>query len=122
MPPAIHEILAHGAQIILNCAAESQNKYRHDRLHYAQKTSRIDNLTDIFKCVLVSLDIIISTINLSNRINTRKRKFFPSEVADLLIINNIDDLDIEMKNDLDQSVASEECNFELESGISFGLF
>lgn len=85
MPSAVHKTLAHGAQVILNSslpvgvlgedAAESRNKYyRNDRLFHARKTSRIDNMADMFKRALVSSGIIISSISLQKRVKTRKRK------------------------------------------------
>jgi len=130
MPSAVHKTLAHGAQIILNSllpvgvfgedAAESRNKYyRNDRLYHARKTSRVDNLTDMFKRALASSDIIISSISLQKRINTRKRKHFPPEVIDFLVINDTN-FDINLKDDdiLDVTSESEdedECNFELEN-------
>lgn len=65
----------------------------------------------MFKRALASSDIIISSISLQKRINTRKRKYFPPEVIDLLVINDTD-FDINLKDDILDvtSETEDECN------------
>lgn len=95
MPPAVHKVLAHGAQIMMTSvlpvgilgedAAESRNKlYKSDRLHHARKTSRVDTLTDVMNRALDTSDIIISTISLKKRMDNRNRKPLPPEVLSIL--------------------------------------
>lgn len=95
MPPGVHKILAHGADIIIHSilppgmfgedAAESRNKlYKNDRLYHARKTNRVDTLTDVFHRALETSDIQISSISLQERINKRSRNPLPTKVLNLI--------------------------------------
>jgi hypothetical protein len=86
----------HGKDILLNSVlpvgmlgeegSEAQNKYyRKFRLAHARKTSRVDNLTDIFLRVLDSSDPVISNIGMEDRMSKRKRLPIPQEVQDLFV-------------------------------------
>lgn len=117
MPPVVHKVLAHGAQIIINSvlpagilgedAAESRNKlYKCDRLYHARKTSRTDNLTDIMNRALESSDVVILTINLKKRRDNRFRKTLPSDVLDLIVCPVIqsEELDISCDDDIETEI------------------
>ena len=71
-------------------AAESRNKiYKSDRLHHARKTSRIDNLFDVFHRALDTSDPLISSLRLNTRVHQRKRLTLPPEVKELLYCEDI---------------------------------
>ena len=86
----------HGKDILLNSvlplgmlgeeASEAQNKYyRKFRLEHARKTSREDNLKDIFFRVLDASDPVISNIGMEDRMAKRKRLPILQEVQDLFL-------------------------------------
>lgn len=73
MPPSVHKILIHGAQIIDSLilpigqlaedAQESRNKdYRFYREHFTRKNSRCNTNEDLLKRLLISSDPVISSI------------------------------------------------------------
>lgn len=73
MPPSVHKILFHGADIIASLnlpiglyseeASEARNKdFRQIREHHTRKTSRIDTNTDLIHGLLISSDPLISSL------------------------------------------------------------
>ena len=95
MPVTAHKILVHGADIIeasalplgmmAEDAAESRNKlYRQDRLFHARKTTRKENLKDVFNRAMDTSDPFISSMSLAYRQEARVRKPLPVEVVELL--------------------------------------
>ena len=100
MTPTVHKVIVHSKQIMQNTAlpvgyfgedtAESRNKiYKSDRLHHARKTSRIDNLFDVFHRALDTSDPLISSLRLNTRVHQRKRLTLPPEVKELLYCEDI---------------------------------
>lgn len=68
-------------------AAESRNKlYKQDREFHARKSTRINNLQDVFNRAIDTSDPVISSIRLKNRLETRRRLNLPAEVINLLCI------------------------------------
>jgi len=76
----VHKVLIHSRQIIENVvlpvgcfgedAAESRHKvYKSDRLQHARKSSRINNLSDVFNRALDTSDPLLSSISLTKRKN-----------------------------------------------------
>src|ERR1700729_709161 len=66
-------------------ASEAQNQfYRRFRLSHARRTSRENNLKDIFLRVVDASDPLISNINMEKRMRMRKRLSIPQAVQDLL--------------------------------------
>lgn len=95
MTATVHKVLLHSRQIIestvlpVGCfgedAAESRHKlYKADRLFHARKSSRINNLADIFNRALDTSDPFISSLSLGKRIRHQKKLKLPLEVIDLL--------------------------------------
>lgn len=125
-PSSFHRLLIHGAEIAAKSpfplgmmseeAAEARNKfYRNDRQHHARKTSREDNLRDVFTRQLVSSDPIISDFDILRRQKSLKKKRLPKDVRDLLLSNiaenendtnelEVEDLELEMFPLLDSFV------------------
>ena len=88
MPVTVHKVLAHSKQIIENTVlpvgyfrwegSEARNKlYKHDRQFHARKTSRENNMEDIFNRAMDTSDPIISNISLQKRINRQRRLQLP---------------------------------------------
>lgn len=132
MTPTVHKVLVHGSDIITNSilpvgvlseeAAESRNKfYRNDRLFHARKTSRIDNMTDMFNRQLDTSDPFLSSIRITERIKRHNFKALPPEVQDLILIKCAENSDFEAKS---ESASNSElsafmkeldnCDFEIE--------
>ncbi|XP_043867476.1 uncharacterized protein LOC122757883 [Drosophila mojavensis] len=95
MSPTVHKILVHGHQIMDNCivpvgvlgenASEARNKiYKNDRKSHARKSSRLENISDVFNRALDSSDPLISSLSLKERARRNRRKNLPSEVVELL--------------------------------------
>lgn len=100
MTPTLHKVLIHSKQIMENTAlpvgyfgedaAEARNKiYKSDRLHHARRTSRIDNICDVFSRALDTSDPLVSSLRLSTRAHQRKRLVLPPEVRELLCCEDI---------------------------------
>lgn len=105
MPTSVHRVLLHGSQIISSFilpigqlseeAQEARNKdIKNYRLNFARKTSRIDNLHDIFNRLLVSSDPLISC---KRPLPPKRNKSLSSEAITLLKCPNIN-YDIENLN------------------------
>lgn len=95
MPATLHKILIHGEEIIFRSAlpmgmlseqaGESRNKlYRQDREFHARKTSRKDNLLDVFNRAMDSSDPIISHISIGQRHAKCRQLPLPSAAIALL--------------------------------------
>ena len=95
MTPTVHKVLVHSKQIMENSvlpvgflgedASESRHKiYKFDKIHHSRKSSRKNNLTDIFNRAMDSSDPLISSISLEKRIKQANRAKLPAEVIDLL--------------------------------------
>lgn len=95
MPATLHKILIHGEQIISRSAlpmgmlseqaGESRNKlYRQDREMHARKTSRKENLLDVFNRAMDSSDPFISELSMSQRREKSKKLPLPSAAIALL--------------------------------------
>lgn len=70
-------------------AAEARNKfYRNDRLFHARKTSRLDNMTDVFNRQLDKSDPFLSSLRINERIKKQKQQTLPAEVQEILLIQN----------------------------------
>ena len=93
MPTAVHKVLIHGYQIIAHAglpigelsedAQESRNKdIKKFRQAFARKTSRTDNLQDIFNRLLVSSDPYISSLR---QIKLKKGRSLSAEAVKLLL-------------------------------------
>jgi hypothetical protein len=78
MPVTLHKLLLHGKEVVKDStlpigmvseqAGESRNKlYRQFREFHARKTSRKDNLTDVFIRSMDSSDPIITNFSLDDR-------------------------------------------------------
>lgn len=91
MPVSIHVLLIHGASILDSSilpigmmseeAQEARNKdNKLFRLKHARKTSRADNMSDVFHRLMVTGDIVISSRSLS----TPKSHALPNEVRHML--------------------------------------
>lgn len=92
MPPSVHKILFHGAQVVRTMllpigmfseeAQEASNKiYKKFREHHTRKSSRINTTRDLFQLMLVWSDPLISSMRGSPKISS---KTLPQEVLDLL--------------------------------------
>ncbi|XP_055839998.1 uncharacterized protein LOC129907699 [Episyrphus balteatus] len=92
MTPTVHKILIHGPEIINNAllpigmlseeAQEARNKdFKTYREYFSRKTSRKDNITDIFNRLFISSDPFMSLMRSLPVIN---RKSFDLEVVNLL--------------------------------------
>jgi len=94
MPPSVHKILCHGSSIAASFmipigqlseeAQEAKNKDKHFRENHIRKTSREDINLDIFHCLLLSSDPLISS---TRKIKTKRQKLHQS-VKNLLIIDD----------------------------------
>ena len=95
MTATVHKVLIHGAQIMENSllplgyfaedGPEHENKfYRSDRENHARKDSRIHNLTDVFNRHLESLDPIIASYSLRDRLAKNNYKKLPTAVIRML--------------------------------------
>jgi hypothetical protein len=93
MTTTVHKILIHGDAIISEYlipignfseeAQEARNKdFKNYRERFSRKTSRIDNMTDVFKRLLVSSDPIITCTRTLPIINS---KIFHPEAVDMFI-------------------------------------
>lgn len=87
-------------------AAESRHKiYKADRLHHARKSSRTNNILDIFNRAMDTSDPLISSINLSKRMQQRKRLQLPQEVIEMLKCHNPnEELESEIQSIINQNV------------------
>ncbi|GAB0087959.1 uncharacterized protein DMENIID0001_023290 [Sergentomyia squamirostris] len=96
IPSSVHKVLAHAGAIILHSpaplgvlgeeGAESRNKlYRHDRQFHARKTSREDNISDVFSRAMMSSDPLISTVSLYKRQKAKRKLCLPDVVKDFLV-------------------------------------
>lgn len=112
MTPTLHKILIHGADIVRNMplpvgqmseeAAEARNKIlREYRLRHSRRSSRLNNLTDVFHRLLDSSDPVVSSVYLEDRLRKRKHKVFPKRVQDLIL--TLDSSDVEDSSVLDSS-------------------
>lgn len=92
MTPTVHKILIHGPEIVNNAllpigmlseeAQEARNKdFKTYREYFSRKTSRVDNITDIFNRLFISSDPVMS---LMRSLPASNRKSFDSEVIHLL--------------------------------------
>jgi hypothetical protein len=92
---SMHKLLTHAKAIIQASAlplgmlseqaAESKNKdYRSDRETHARKTSRINNLKDVFNRSMYSSDPFISDFGLAQRLRKRKRMPLSHDAISLL--------------------------------------
>lgn len=98
---AVHKLLDHGSEIIINSilppgffseeAAEAKNKhYRNDREDFARKTSRKDNMSDVFHRNLTTSDPKISALGLDHRMKMKKKcSPFSEELKKLLILDEV---------------------------------
>ncbi|XP_032587195.2 uncharacterized protein LOC116804340 [Drosophila mojavensis] len=97
MSPTVHKVLIHGYQIMDSCivpvgvlgenASEARNKiYKNDRRSHARKSSRLNNITDVFHRALDSSDPLLSSLCLKKRQKLHKKLKFPSEVIDLFAL------------------------------------
>lgn len=95
LPVTVHKILVHGREIIDKSvlpvgmlseqAGESRNKYyRRYRLQHAVKTSRQNNLRDVFNRSLESSDPAISTLSLRRRTQVMRKQTIPAAARELL--------------------------------------
>lgn len=95
MPPTVHKVLIHGAEIIRSFlvpigqlseeALEAGNKdFRNTRLYHARKTSRKDNCEDILHYLLANSDPAIT----SRRILKEKKHLELSEEAMNLLVDD----------------------------------
>lgn len=119
MTPTVHKVLIHSKQIMQNIvlpvgcfgedAAECRNKiYKNDRLFHARRSSRINNLSDVFNRALDTSDPLVSSLRLHTRIHQRKRLALPPEVIQLLICEEpIEQLISEQDVDGDESTDEE---------------
>lgn len=91
--PTVHKILIHGEKMMksailpVGVLSEEPQEGRHKdfksfRTNYARKTSRIDNMTDIFNRFLVTSDPFVVSQYVSKTFP--KKKELPTEVADML--------------------------------------
>ena len=91
MPVSVHILLIHGGSIINNSllpigmmSEESQEARNKDnklfRRKHARKTSRVDNMSDVFHRLMVTGDIVISSLSLKSP----QAKPLPREVRDML--------------------------------------
>lgn len=121
MTPTVHKVLIHCKDIMLNTllpvgcfgedAAESRNKvYKSDRLDHARRTSRRNNLFDVFNRALDTSDPLISSLRINTRVNQRKRLTLPPEVIALLSCEDLP----ETFEDLPETTDSEENTDEPE--------
>lgn len=105
LPPTIHKLLFHGADIIASVdipitflseeGAESKNKFtRRHKEERARKDTPEHTMEDIFKRAMAESDIIISSI-IKSRVHRKKPKELPVEVKELLILPPADDSDTE---------------------------
>jgi len=73
-------------------ASEARNKiYKNDRRSHARQNSRLNTMTDVFCKPLDSLDPMVSSIQIKERVHqNKKRNSYPLEVIDLLTPPNVD--------------------------------
>lgn len=123
MTPTVHKVLIHSKEIILNTllpvgcfgedAAESRHKlYKDDRLCHARRTSRVDNLSDVFNRALDTSDPFISSMRLNTRTHQRKRLTLPPEVIALLCCEALPETSTFEENADDEEETDEERNDE----------
>jgi hypothetical protein len=95
MPVTLHKLLLHGKEVVKGStlpigmlseqAGESRNKlYRQFREFHARKTSRKDNLSDVFNRSMDSSDPIVSNFSLDDRKKKLKKHPLTHEVIALL--------------------------------------
>lgn len=91
MPVSVHVLLIHGAKILSSSvlpigmmseeAQEARNKdNKLFRRRHARKTSRIDNMSDVFHRLMVTSDIVVS----SRSIGAPKSRSLPREVQEMV--------------------------------------
>lgn len=130
MTPTVHKILIHSRQILEYSvlpvgflgedAAESRNKlYKHDRLFHARKSSRKNNLTDVFNRAMETSDPLISSVDLKKRMQRRVRLSLPVDVLNLL---QVPDFEPEPSTstsppEIDNEDIIEECIFNFDIGL-----
>lgn len=115
MPSSVHKVLIHGADIIKYSklplgmlgeeASESRNKhYKNYRLSHSRKHNRLCNIQDLFNRVMDTSDPLISSMNLSSRLqksSKRKQLPLPAEVCNLLALPKLNS-DSESDTDADE--------------------
>ena len=109
LPTSVHRVLMHGAETISSFdipigqlseeAQEARNKdIKNFRLNFARKTSRQDNLQDVFNRLLVSSDPVISSLRKTLPYKSNK-PLLPEAVALLkepnIHTNNFDSFEID---------------------------
>jgi hypothetical protein len=123
MPVSLHKILIHSYQIVQvfplplgafsEESAEARNKfYRRDRLNHARKSSRENNMKDLFNYQMYSSDPVISNMSLT-RFKTIKKNI-PIEVQELLLDDNNNGLNANTVDDYEEELDS----IEFESVIN----
>ena len=91
MPVSVHILLVHGAVILFSSvlpigtmseeAQEARNKdNKMYRREHARKTSRVDNMSDVFNRLMVTGDIVISSISLK----APQTRPLPKDVKEML--------------------------------------
>ncbi|KAL4126307.1 hypothetical protein QTP88_010529 [Uroleucon formosanum] len=108
MPPSVHKILIHGADVIRYAilpigqlseeAQESRNKdYKTFRKHNTRKMSRINTNTDLLHILLVSSDPLISS---TRKVKNKNKLDYSPEVQSLFILSDSDsDSDSDTESD-----------------------
>jgi len=121
MTPTVHKVLVHSRQIMENMVlpvaffgedeAESRNKfYKSDRLHHSRKSSRLNNISDVFHRAIDTSDPLVSSIGLESRVKRHKKEPLPSEVLQLLECpQNITQASAEMDLDVNESDDEDYC-------------
>lgn len=101
LPASCHKFLIHGWEIVQNFqlpilfygeeGQEHCNKwYKHYRLLHARKNSRASTMEDVFMRCIDQSDPVIALQILKERSKSKKKKCLPSEVYELLDINEED--------------------------------
>jgi hypothetical protein len=102
MPPTVHKLLIHGADIIENAvlpigqlseeAQEARNKdIKRFRECHSRKCSRMCTIEDIFNMLLISSDPFISSLRKINK--KRRKEMFPDALKLQLLETDADDED-----------------------------
>lgn len=96
MTPTLHKLLIHGGDILRTMplpvgqmseeAAEARNKFiREYRIRHARRTSRVNNLEDVFNRLLDSSDPVVSSVYLEDRLRKKTHKKLPDRVQEILL-------------------------------------
>lgn len=129
MTPTVHKLLIHSKEIVENTilpigcfgedAAEAHHRiYKSDRLLHSRKSSRKNNMSDIFNRAMDMSDPLVSSINLKTRMDTRKRLQLPREVIDMLCSPEVHPCSFESIEDLSAS-EDDECEDDVNTITDF---